>query len=69
MKLEINGETRRFDHDSIHSVEQLLDELDLQQRRGLAVAVNDQVVPRGRWDQPQLQPGDRVELIRATQGG
>lgn len=36
---------------------------------GLAVAVNDEVVPRSAWAGTRLQPGDRVELLSAVQGG
>ncbi|PPA59553.1 sulfur carrier protein ThiS [Micromonospora chalcea] len=37
--------------------------------RGLAVAVNGEVVPRGGWSASVLQVGDRVEVLSATQGG
>lgn len=37
--------------------------------RGLAVAVNDAVVPRADWPFLQLHEQDRVTIIRATQGG
>jgi len=37
--------------------------------RGLAVAVNGEVVPRGGWSASVLRDGDRVEVLSATQGG
>jgi sulfur carrier protein len=37
--------------------------------RGVAVAVNEAVVPRGEWSDTRLRPGDRVEVLRAAQGG
>ena len=37
--------------------------------RGLAVAVNDAVVPRADWPTYALREHDRVTIIRATQGG
>ena len=37
--------------------------------RGLAVAVNDAVVPSAEWPTHALQPHDRITIIRATQGG
>lgn len=37
--------------------------------RGVAVAVNDQVVTRGTWSQVTLTDGDRVEILTAVQGG
>lgn len=36
---------------------------------GVAVAVNDDVVPRGSWPTTVLRPGDRVEVLTAVQGG
>jgi sulfur carrier protein len=36
---------------------------------GLAVAVNEDVVPRSRWAQTALAEGDRVEILIAVQGG
>ena len=37
--------------------------------RGCAVAVDGAVVPRGRWDAAELYDGQRVEIVRAVQGG
>ncbi|MDG4763704.1 sulfur carrier protein ThiS [Solwaraspora sp. WMMD406] len=37
--------------------------------RGIAVAVNGEVVPRGGWPAEQLCDGDRVEVLIAAQGG
>lgn len=47
----------------------LLATLGQAQTRGLAVAVNDAVVPRAEWASHPVQPQDRILLIRATQGG
>ena len=37
--------------------------------RGVAVALDGEVVPRGRWDDQVLADGQRVEVVRAVQGG
>lgn len=37
--------------------------------RGLAVAINEEVIPRVLWAETVLQNNDRLMLIRATQGG
>lgn len=39
------------------------------QTRGVAVAVNGEVVPRAGWPAAVLRPGDRVEVLTAAQGG
>ncbi|MFF2411162.1 sulfur carrier protein ThiS [Streptomyces sp. NPDC058092] len=36
---------------------------------GVAAAVNEAVVPRGRWSATVLGGGDRVEVLTAVQGG
>jgi sulfur carrier protein len=37
--------------------------------RGLAVAVEGEVVPRRRWESVELGEGQRVEVLHAVQGG
>ena len=37
--------------------------------RGVAVAVDGEVVPRAEWDGRQLREGQQVEVVRAVQGG
>lgn len=37
--------------------------------RGVAAAVNEDVVPRGSWPTTTLGDGDRVEILTAVQGG
>lgn len=36
---------------------------------GVAVAVGDRVVPRSQWPVTEVEDGDRVEIITASQGG
>ena len=38
-------------------------------RRGVAVAVDAEVVPRGEWESRRLAGGERVEVVMAIQGG
>jgi sulfur carrier protein len=37
--------------------------------RGVAVAVEGEVVPRGSWARTQLSEGAHVEVVAAVQGG
>lgn len=37
--------------------------------RGVAVAVDREVVPRSRWEATPLQEGQRIEVLEAVQGG
>ena len=40
-----------------------------EEGRGVAVAIDGEVVPRGRWDDVALADGARVEVVQAVQGG
>jgi sulfur carrier protein len=37
--------------------------------RGVAVALDGEVVTRGAWDSTELADGARVEVLQAVQGG
>jgi sulfur carrier protein len=47
----------------------LLRELGLAERKGVAVAINGNVVGRSQWATHVLAAEDRVLVIQATQGG
>lgn len=47
----------------------LLRELGLAERKGVAIAINDEVVPRSTWPTRALAEGERILVIQATQGG
>jgi sulfur carrier protein len=47
----------------------VLSVLRIGQADGIAIAVNEAVIPRGEWDGYVLRERDRVFVIRATQGG
>jgi sulfur carrier protein len=51
------------------TVSSLAAELGFADRKGVAIAVNSGVVPRSAWLGHVLKPGDKVLVIRATQGG
>jgi sulfur carrier protein len=63
----INGELKPFTSGAVSDFIKRLGYEPLQ--RGIAVAVNDEVIPRRDWAMHVLQPGDRVEVVVATQGG
>jgi len=67
MTISVNDKPRTIAESA--PLAQLLGELGLVDRRGVAVAVNDSVVPRATWLSRLLAEGDRVLVIQATQGG
>jgi sulfur carrier protein len=43
--------------------------LKIERPDGIAIAVNEQVIPKNEWETYPLQAQDKVFVIRATQGG
>jgi sulfur carrier protein len=68
MRVLLNGEATELATGA--TVQTALASLDLPAAgRGVAVAVDAEVVPRGEWDAKELHEGARVEIVRAIQGG
>jgi len=68
MTIHVNGEARELAAGT--TVGALLAALDVPGgTRGVAVAVDAEVVPRGEWETTELDEGARVEVLRAIQGG
>ena len=68
MKVVLNGAERELAEGA--TVQSAVEALDLPAAgRGVAVAVDAEVVPRTQWEQHTLQDGARVEILRAIQGG
>jgi sulfur carrier protein len=69
VKLQVNGKTRELP-DALTVAELVADEVpELANGRGVAVAVDAEVVPRSAWGETRLEDGQRVELLAAMQGG
>jgi len=47
---------------------QLISTLSLS-HQAVALAVNRSVVPHQRWHEQEIQPGDRIDVVRAIGGG
>jgi len=67
MTIHVNDQPRKVTSDA--TLEGLLHELGFVGRKGIAVAINDEVVPRSKWTSRVLVATDRVLVIQATQGG
>ena len=67
--ITLNGEpTTVDDGTTIHTLQQT--RLDVPpEARGIAVAVDAEVVPRGEWPRHVVADGAQVEVLTAIQGG
>lgn len=66
MRVAVNGEEREMVEGT--TVGALVAELG-RSPKGMAVAVNAEVVPRSQWEAVPLRAGDRIEVLSAAQGG
>jgi sulfur carrier protein len=66
MIVTVNGERRELPEEA--TVASLVEQLSAPPR-GVAVAIDGEVVPRGRWAATMLPEGARVEVVAAIQGG
>ena len=67
MRVFLNDEARELSGNA--TVGHLLDEIQLGDLAGWAVAVNESVIARDETLEYELSEGDRVILVQATQGG
>ena len=68
MTVWVNGEAAPLPAGA--TVGDVLAHLDLPaDARGVAVAVDAEVVPRGQWDTHVVADGAQVEVVTAVQGG
>jgi sulfur carrier protein len=65
-EISVNGETRPLATGT--TIRDLVISLT-RNPEGCAVAVNDSVVPRSDWPARAVEPGDRIEVLTAVQGG
>ncbi|MFH6987002.1 sulfur carrier protein ThiS [Flavobacterium collinsii] len=68
MELKINQQIKQFNAESL-SIQSLLDLEIPNKQNGIAVAINNNVVPRTNWNQHLVSETDEILIISATQGG
>jgi len=67
MDVFVNNNTVSLDQGS--SLVTALEQNGLNSHRGIAVAVNNLVVPKAQWQSHILKESDKITVIKATQGG
>lgn len=65
-EIVVNGEPVPLQRPTLHAL--IAERID-PGARGVAVALNDAVVPRAAWPNTRLKPGDRIEIINVMVGG
>lgn len=67
MEITVNQQT--YQVTSVCSVQHLLDTVLNTPANGIALAVNQAIIPKSNWEGHTLNPGDQIIIIKATQGG
>ena len=69
MNISVNGTARQVtDRITVAALVRDMNGADAD-GRGVAVAVDAEVVPRSAWERVELAEGQRVEVVGAIQGG
>lgn len=66
MEITVNNEKKTTDQKDLES---LLTEIVGDKTKGIAVAINSQVIPKTNWKNTGLKEQDSIIIIKATQGG
>ena len=67
MKIFINNIAQEITQENDLSF--LLNTMGMEGHQGIAIAVNETVIPKTRWKSFQLNENDKVIIIQATAGG
>ncbi len=67
MRIELNGEPRELPVGS--TLADAAQAAGVEANRGVAIALDGEVAPRGEWATTPLAEGSRVEVLAAIQGG
>ncbi len=68
MELQVNSQTKYFTQNEL-TIQALLDIEMPHKQKGIAVAINNTVIPRSFWNSYILNPSHQILIISATQGG
>ena len=66
MRVNLNGKPAEVRGDGLTEV---LTQLGIDEPRGIAIAIDGEVVPKSEWNDVILTEGQKVEVVRAVQGG
>jgi sulfur carrier protein len=69
MLLTVNGASIEVPGPGAPGLLDVLAAAGMDDLRGIAIALDEEVVPRSDWATCRLHEGQRVEVVRASQGG
>jgi sulfur carrier protein len=69
MRIHLNGLPQEINLSEGTLAELLAQNGITPDQKGIAVAVNMEVVPRMQWSETPIRTGDHIEIVHARQGG
>jgi sulfur carrier protein len=67
MQIKVNNQLKNLTEKL--TVQQLLDQVLSDKQKGIAIAINNVVIPKINWQNHFLKDNDDILIIKATQGG
>jgi len=67
MEITVNQQVYQITHNC--NIQQLFGDVLQQPSQGLAIAINQSIIPKTQWESHFLKSGDQIIIIKATQGG
>jgi sulfur carrier protein len=67
MQITINKQNYQFEENT--SLERAIETLELNETNGIALALNEEIIPRSEWNKTILFDEDKIIIIGAVAGG
>lgn len=68
MKIKVNGEKQTL-QEQMNLYDFLNLQLNGEDTKGIAVALNLNIIPRQKWETTFINEDDEIEIVHAVQGG
>jgi sulfur carrier protein len=70
LKLSLNGKTIETNATTILALwQEETADLELENNKGYAISRNGKVVRKAQWETTSVNENDKIEIVRAMQGG
>lgn len=67
MRITINNQIYQFDENT--TLENAIHSLQMEETKGIALALNEDIIPRSQWNDTILSDEDKIIIIGAVAGG
>ncbi|MGA2667451.1 MAG: sulfur carrier protein ThiS [Ignavibacteria bacterium] len=68
MKIKVNGEKQTL-QEQMNLYDFLNLQLNGEDTKGIAIALNFNIIPRQKWETTFINEDDEIEIVHAVQGG